>query len=84
MICSVDDLIAYDDDIAVLAGFELRSYSERKEYTGLLIDKDKEKFKIFIEVIKDFHSRGIIEEPPKQLLQINTDKFLNEDIVEYI
>jgi len=85
MLVGENDLMAYGaDDIAVAVGFEVRSLSQRKEYSELLISEDRDTFKKFIEVLQYYFDNGINEETPQELLQIDIDKFLKEDIVEYL
>ncbi|MCL2114975.1 MAG: hypothetical protein FWH29_02005 [Methanobrevibacter sp.] len=85
MICSMGEELIYDgEDISVLAGYECRTIDNRKKYTEILISDDIEEFKKFIGAVQYYHEHGITEEPPEQLLRINIDKFLNENIIEYI
>jgi hypothetical protein len=79
-------LVAYDPDTdtSVFAGFVVRNNEDRKNLTQELIDEDKITFKKFIEVLQSDYERKITEYPPEELLRINIDKFLDEDIVEFI
>ena len=81
------EYVAYDeeDDISIIASYTCRTLDKRKELTKDLIKENKSTFKKFIDVVlKPFIERGTVKESLDDLLRINVDKFLNEDIVEYI
>ena len=85
MIVSDDDLIAYGaDDTLIIGSYMARSLDNRKNLTEELISEDSKTFKKFIEVLQEDYNTGILQETPEDLLRINIDKFLNENIVEYI
>ncbi|MDR0912539.1 MAG: hypothetical protein LBM96_08080 [Methanobrevibacter sp.] len=79
--------IAYgeENDMRFAVRFGDENSEGRKEVTEYLINIDKLAFKIFIEIIiKPFIEMGTLNDPINELLRINTEKFLNDDIVEYI
>ena len=79
--------VAYDsfDDISIIASYVSRTLEKRKELTENLIKKDKFAFKKFIKVVvMHFIKLGSITEPIDELLRINTDKFLEEGLIEYL
>jgi hypothetical protein len=84
MIVDDPNKVAYDDDISIAIDFEDRTFEKRKKFTEELIAEDKDTFKKFIPILKEFIKKEFIKEPINDLLRIDTDKFLDEDIIEFI
>ena len=86
MLGNEGDITAYGgfEDQNLLFNFERISILERVKETERLISKDVEVFKTFVKYVKQMYDKTLLDITPNDLLQINTDKFLEDGIVEYL
>ena len=85
MLMMEGDIVAYDgfDEILIWNYERIDNFRRTKE-TEKLISEDLELFKTFVMVVKQWFDKGMLKIAPDELLRINTDKFLEEEVIEYL
>ena len=80
------DIVAYgvSQDQSLIWNYERINIPKRLEETKRLMSKDLKTFITFIRVVKQWFDKGMLKIAPDELLRINTDKFLEEGLIEYL
>jgi len=87
MLANEGDIMAYGgwEDQNLLFYYERADIPKRVKETERLISEDSELFKTFVMYVKQEHDKyKSLDETPDELLQINTDNFLEEGVIEYL
>jgi len=86
MLAREGDIVAYggSEDQSLLFNYERIDIPERVKETERLLSEDSESFKTFVKYVKQMYDKTLLDIAPDELIRINTDKFINEGIVEYI
>ena len=86
MLMMEGDIVAYgvSQDQSLIWNYERINIPKRLEETKRLMSKDLKTFITFIRVVKQWFDKGMLKIAPDELLRINTDKFLEDGVIEYL